>query len=188
MVTVETISIVFTGLSISLAAFYYISTLRNAQRNQELALRAQEQALETRLAQLSMQIVNQWSQPIMVESRALFTYLELTCFEDYVKLWQDPETTKLIGIWGSYMEGIGVLVREKHLDIRVIAGLMGGIIKTHWEKLSPYVIEMREKTKTPRAWIEWEYLYNELMRYAEKHPERSIQESEMLDPKRAIND
>jgi len=34
MVTVETVSIVFTGLSISLAAFYYISTLRNAQRNQ----------------------------------------------------------------------------------------------------------------------------------------------------------
>ena len=45
MVEVETISIVFTGLSISLAAFYYINTLRNTQVNQDLAL-------ETRQAQM----------------------------------------------------------------------------------------------------------------------------------------
>ncbi|MCW4020706.1 MAG: hypothetical protein NWF14_05720 [Candidatus Bathyarchaeota archaeon] len=38
MVSVETISIVFTGLSVSLAAFYYISTLRNANRMRELTL------------------------------------------------------------------------------------------------------------------------------------------------------
>ena len=49
MVTVETISIVFTGLSISLAAFYYISTLRNAEksRKRELILqRHQSYSLE----------------------------------------------------------------------------------------------------------------------------------------------
>ena len=49
MVTVETVSIVFTALSISLAAFYYINTLRNTQRNQQLAM-------ETRKAQHYMQM------------------------------------------------------------------------------------------------------------------------------------
>jgi hypothetical protein len=53
MVSVETISIVFTGLSVSLAAFYYISTLRNAQKTQQIQL-------ETRLAQMFMGIYNQF--------------------------------------------------------------------------------------------------------------------------------
>jgi len=56
MVDYSTLSIVFTGLSISIAAFYYISTLRNTRRNQELTLRAQEQAVETRQAQLFMEM------------------------------------------------------------------------------------------------------------------------------------
>ena len=49
MVDFQTISIVFTGLSISKAAFYYISALRNSRMTQE-------HALETRQAQLYMQI------------------------------------------------------------------------------------------------------------------------------------
>jgi hypothetical protein len=40
---------VFTGLSVSLAAFYYINTLRNAQRTQEMQL-------ENRQVQIFMQI------------------------------------------------------------------------------------------------------------------------------------
>ena len=49
MVDFQTISIVFTGLSISIAAFYYINTLRNSRMTQE-------HALETRQAQLYMQL------------------------------------------------------------------------------------------------------------------------------------
>lgn len=47
MIDYQTISVVFTGISVSLAAFYYINTLRNAQRNQKLTL-------ETRRAQMFM--------------------------------------------------------------------------------------------------------------------------------------
>jgi len=38
IVAIETIPIVFTGISISLAAFYYINNLRNNQRNQQMQL------------------------------------------------------------------------------------------------------------------------------------------------------
>jgi hypothetical protein len=54
MVTIETLSIVFTGISISLAAFYYINTLRNTRKNQELQL-------ETRQTQLFMDIFKTWA-------------------------------------------------------------------------------------------------------------------------------
>jgi hypothetical protein len=37
MVDAQTVSIVFAGLSIGIAAIYYTLTIRNSQRNQELA-------------------------------------------------------------------------------------------------------------------------------------------------------
>ena len=72
------------------------------------------------------------------------------------------------------------LVRENYLDIKVIAGLMGALVKTSWEKQAPYILEMREKHNLPRGWIEWEYLYNALMNYAEENPERSLTETERM--------
>jgi predicted acyl esterase len=62
MVTIETISIVFTGLSISLAAFYYISILRNAQKTQQLQL-------ETRQAELYMKLWEKWNTKEFSEMR-----------------------------------------------------------------------------------------------------------------------
>jgi len=40
---------------------YYVMTVRSSQRNQTLSLKAQEQALETRQAQLFMYIYDKWS-------------------------------------------------------------------------------------------------------------------------------
>ena len=54
---------------------------------------------------------------------------------------------------------------------------MGGTVKALWEKHEPYVKQYREQMNLPRAWIEWEYLYNELMRYGKKYPDLGIQET-----------
>ena len=148
---------------------YYVLTVRNAQRIQKMQL-------ETRQAQLFMQIVSQWNQPSMVESRTWYFTLELNTLDDFERLWQDPEAAKLLRVWGGFLEGIGVLVREGFLDIKVIAGLMGGVVKTHWEYQESYVYELREVWNSPRFWIEWEYLYTAMMKYAEDNPERVIQD------------
>ncbi len=154
---------------------YYITIMRNAQKTREMTLKAQEHATETRQAQLSMQLVNGWSQPHLVKARAFYQNLGATSYNEYVKLWSNPETEMQIRLWGSYCEGIGVLVRENYLDIKIVAGLIGGVVKNDWEKIRDHTYKMREMTGMPRAWIEWEYLYNVLMRYAEENPERSSQ-------------
>ena len=159
---IESIPYVLTGVGIIVSILYYTSVLRNANT--------------TRQAQLFMQILNQWNQPSMVESRVWYFSLELNTLEDYARLWREPEAAKLLRVWGGFLDGIGVLVREGFLDIKVIAGLMGGVVKMHWEYQAPYVYEMRESMNSPRFWIEWEYLYTALMKYAEDNPERSIQD------------
>jgi len=45
-----------TGVSVTVAAIYYMFTLRINMKNQELSLKSQHQADETRQAQLFMQV------------------------------------------------------------------------------------------------------------------------------------
>ena len=165
------------GILVGIA--YYLIIMRNSQRNQGLVLRAQEQAVETRQAQLGMQLLNRWSTPDLLKSRVFYQNNDFSSFEEYRELWQNPETEMLLRLWGCYCEGIGVLVRENYLDIKIVAGLMGGVVKSDWEKIREHTYRIREITKFPRSWIEWEYLYNALMRYAEENPERSIQDVDL---------
>ena len=51
-------------VGILMGIFYYIMTLNNTRKNQEMQL-------ETRQAQLFMQIVNQFTQPSMVDARSI---------------------------------------------------------------------------------------------------------------------
>ena len=166
-------------LGLLVGIFYYVTTLRNAQKTRELTLKAQEHATETRQAQLSMQLVNGWSQPHLVEARAFYQNLGTTSYDEYVNLWKNPEKEMQLRLWGCYCEGIGVLVRENYLDIKIVAGLIGGGVKNDWENIKDHTYKMRKISGMPRMWIEWEYLYHAVMKYAEENPERSIQDSIM---------
>ena len=165
------------GLLVGIA--YYITIMRNAQKTREMTLKAQEHATETRQAQLSMQLVNGWSQPHLVEARAFYQKLGTTSYDEYVNLWKNPETEMQMRLWGCYCEGIGVLVRENYLDIKIVAGLLGGVVKNDWENIKDHTYKMRNISGMPRMWIEWEYLYHAMMKYAEENPERSIQDAIM---------
>jgi len=170
MVNAETVSIVFAGLSIGLAAIYYMLTLRNSQK-------AQQFQLETRQAQMFMQLFQQ----DLVE-RGPHGLMDLLEWEyenadDFdVKYGKDtnPEAHKSWEFWQNFMEGQGVLVREGYVSIRLIALFSSGGVKNLWRKFQPLIYEERERHNWPRWGIEWEYLYDTLMDYAEKHPELQI--------------
>jgi len=169
--TLQTIALV-VGIA------YYLIVMRNSQRNQELARKAQEQAVETRQAQLFMQILSHFNTPSMVESRTFYYDVKISSFDDYTEMWSDPEKTRQHRLLGGFLEGIGTLVRMNYIDIVLIVSFLGGVVKYLWEKQAPYVIEYRERFDTPRLWIEWEYLYEEVMSYGEKHPELGVQDTE----------
>jgi hypothetical protein len=66
---------------------------------------------------------------------------------------------------------VGVMVKEKMLDIHVIAVMMSSMTHILWEKLEPFVYKHREVANLPRWLSEYEYLYNELMKHHKEHPE-----------------
>jgi hypothetical protein len=52
---------------------------------------------------------------------------------------------------------------------------MSNSTKEFWEKVEPIVEEAREDWYGPGFLIETEYLYNELMKYSEEHPDFKTQ-------------
>ena len=87
-----------------------------------------------------------------------------------MKLWEDDsEFRQSFGILSSWMEGLGTLVREDLLPIRLVATLCAGTVRTYWEKMSPTIEESRIDYK--RNLSESQYLYNALIEYLDEHAE-----------------
>lgn len=165
LTTLQAISYIMGSLGVFVAAVYYISTLRNAQRTQQLQL-------ETRQAQLFMQIYSQsHNDPSFLEAWRKLMNFKWSTFQEFRELLKDEEKARVIIRVGSFYEGLGVLVKEKFVDIRLVALLMTIMTRTWWEKYKPIIEEMRRGMGWPRYLSESEYLYNELMKYIEEHPE-----------------
>ena len=137
--------------------FYYITTLRNQNK--------------ARQTQLYMQIANKFGDSEQLEARNKYDTYDWLNAEDLVKDFSSLEGRKTIGLLGCYYESLGILVKEGLLDIRIVSLFMTSIVIRFWDKLKPFIGEMRELTGWQRAFIETEYLYYELMKYYKEHPE-----------------
>jgi predicted outer membrane lipoprotein len=144
-----------------LAAAFYIINIKAQNRNRE--------------AQLFMNITNQsfnnpnWNKAFLVVDRAKWSSAK-----EFIELNGYPNETEFNNAYGTlvgFFEGLGVFVREGLVDIRLVALLMTGYTKGFFEKISPYLEEVRVIYDMPRMLSETEYLYNRLMKYLEEHPE-----------------
>ena len=148
--------------------FYYITIMRNAQKNQQVAL-------ETRQAQLFMQLFTK------INERELQTVIgEImlrweTSNLDWLLEKHGPENNFddaiNFSMVGTYFSGMGILVRENLIDIRLVTRFFGSTVKAFWEKIEPIVVGMRELEGFSNYLSDTEYLYDEIMKYVEKHPE-----------------
>jgi hypothetical protein len=147
--------------------------MRNSQRNQELARKAQEQALETRQAQLFMQIYDRSANdPSFREAMQILSGQKINSYEEYQKKGEDEAFDSALSRLGLYFEGLGVFVKEGYIDIKLVALLMTGLLRSWWEGIyMSWIEEGRKERDYRRWWSEAEYLYNELMKYIEEHPE-----------------
>jgi hypothetical protein len=171
MVDVQTIGVLVTAASVSVAAIYYAFTLRINLKNQELGLKAQQQTLETRQAQMFMNIYEKHSSAEFGKAWEKTVFTPWRTWEEFSKLWEDPEFNEAAILIGTTYDGLGVLVKEGLLDIRLVALLMCGRVRQYGEKILP-ILDDGRKAMGFRRWLsEAEYLYRELIMYVEVHPE-----------------
>ena len=129
--------------------------------------RTRKTELETRQAQLLMQIYDRWNEKDWWYNVSLVFRQEWKNYDDFIKKY-GPETnldnySSMLSV-NAFFEGIGVLVKEKLIDIRLVDNLMAATILRYWEKIEPYIKVHRERRENPRIWQYIEYLYHELKR------------------------
>jgi hypothetical protein len=94
---------------------------------------------------------------------------EFTDSEDFLNKY-DPLDFNLTGLV-IYFEGIGTMVKEGFIDIHQVATLIGGGAVRFWSMFDPIKEDIRRYRNYPRWASETEYLYNELLKYQETHPD-----------------
>jgi len=149
------------AFGVCVAAIYYVINIRAQNRNRE--------------AQLFMNITNQsfnnpnWNKAYLTVMRAKWSSAK-----EFIELNGYPNETEFNNAYGTivgFFEGLGVFVKEGLVDIRLVALLMTGYTKEFFEKIAPYLEEVRVIYGIPRMLSETEYLYHRLMKYLEEHPE-----------------
>ncbi len=92
---IDTLAFVLTGIGLAASIVYYANILNNANKTRELQLKAQEQALETRQAQMFIQIYNQYSSNELKQALRILKTLKWNSFEEFANLF-DPENPETI--------------------------------------------------------------------------------------------
>jgi hypothetical protein len=173
LVDLQTLFGYLTPVSLTIGVIYHIMTLRNTRKNQELSLKAQEHALETRQVQLFMNVYSRFDNPVLMNSFVKAYYQEWSDFDDWFLKYGPQGDIDGYASWiflNNSIQGIGVLVRKNLVDVGIVYDLMGTMVALHWEKAEPLVRGMRERFQV-KMYNDVELLYNELRKYGENQPE-----------------
>jgi len=161
--TLQTIGILLTAVTVSIAAIYYTLTLRYTRRNQDLQL-------ETRQAQLFIQLYRDQKEPRFLQ--AMGTLISQGEVTDVDVSLQDQEYRAAYFMVSNHFEGIGVLVHKGLIDVELVDDIISGGFTRFWEYTKPVTDAVRESRNWPQ-WNEFtEYLYNRVKSLVlEQHPE-----------------
>jgi hypothetical protein len=141
--------------SVVVGIIYYLTIMRNSQK--------------ARQAQMLMQLHESKYDP--EGTLAYFTLLNATWedFDDYFKRYSripDPEFTAKMESQMSYFEGLGVLLKNKMVDVNTVYDMMGSRIVSLWIKYETVIKGLRTKERGPgQSYSEnFENLANEMIK------------------------
>ena len=174
--TLQTIGILLTALTVSIAATYYTLTLRYTRRNQELTLKAQEQAKETRQAQLLMQIYEAYRSTKLRLQIEEILFQEWTDFTDFWEKYGAENNPVAWSNWGSvaaFFNGVGVLLKNGLIDVDLVEELLSNQAFVAWVRMEPILRGWRDNVVSIRfgeeassrkyeAYFGFDYLIQEL--------------------------
>ena len=144
---------------------YYVLTVRNQDKS--------------RKAQLLMGLYEAYRSP---EFRNQLSEILSQEWDDFDDFWEkygidtNPEAwVKWVSVV-SYFHGIGVLLRQELIDIDLVEELLVNIILISWVRMGPIVKGFRENVARTRSsrydpYSGFEYLYSEIKRREQQHPE-----------------
>ena len=159
MVDIQTVSIVIAATGVFIAAVNQILSRRRTEKTEQLSL-------ETRQAQLFMQVYNAWTSADVVKSYGWLRYrypdIEGEKLFNFATDPYDDESFMAIHCLNQFFEGIAVLVETGLLDITLVENLFSRRITWFWERMETMFMYARTHLNDPTQYDSIERLYNEL--------------------------
>jgi len=146
VVDITEISAIVAAAGVLIGVVYYVLDMRNQSR-----MRRSDLALRLYATFGSDEFQERWTEFIKGDYKN---------YEDFAKSYRirsnpAPESTWLF-------EALGVLLKNKLIDISLVDDLFTGPSKWFWEKLKPIAEDIRKQFNYPQYAEHIEYLYNEM--------------------------
>jgi hypothetical protein len=153
---IQTATVVIAGISVIIGVLNSIISSRRANQQRQ--------------TQLFMQLYNQWTAPALVSSygniRYNTQYPNISDIDAFQKAVFEPfneEIWKHNHMLINFFEGVGVLVQEGFIDIKLVENLFSKRFNWYWEtQMGPGVEYWRKRLNDSNMYDSLEYLYNEL--------------------------
>jgi hypothetical protein len=147
MVDIQTISVGIASASIVVGVIYYIIQIRHQTR-----IRQTDLVMRLYSTYDSLEFLEAWHK--------IFWMPELRDYDDYIKKLEGKRYIAAFVV--MFYEEVGILLRRKLIDIGLVDDLLGNSTKQIWEKIKTPVEYVRKSGIDPRAYENFEYLYNEM--------------------------
>jgi hypothetical protein len=159
MIDVQTILTYLTLISVPIGVTYHIVTLYNSRKNQQLTL-------ETRQAQLFMNIFNNFSSKEYQKDLENIMSWQYTDYDDFFAKYGPDVNPDDHAIWDhnlQWMEGLGVMVKRNLIDPNLVYDIMYGTIISFYEKFEPIILRFKEQGGT-HILQDLTYIHDEMKR------------------------
>jgi hypothetical protein len=155
-VDIQTVSIATASVGVVAGIVYYAFQVRHQTkiRQTDLIMRLHSQACSKEFVEAYQKVLS----------------MQFNDYDDFVEKYgplnnEGPKQTAII-MCAMFMEGIGVLLHRKLVDIEAIQELFP--IESGWRKLEPILIGTRKQLGRSGAYEWFEYLYNEVKKREQK--------------------
>ena len=159
MVELTTLFGLAETLAIVIGVIIALQQLRDIKGTREIEL-------ETRQVQLLMQLYSRlYDKEFQKQYFELVYLIDFEVGEDFWQRYGPEANLELASSYTSmlgFLNGAGVLVKEKLIDLKLVYRLFSYLPTTLWERLGPLVMKRREQMNQPDIFEYAEYLADEL--------------------------
>jgi hypothetical protein len=147
MFDIPTIASIVTTVSIVVGVVFTILEIRHLA--------------QTRKTEVIMKIYERFGTREIIEAINRVGNAKFENIADYSKKYGFTD----ISLIAELFEGIGVLLEQNLIDIKMVDSLFGPTINLLWVRMKPVLYAMREGLKEPFFFSHYEYLINRLNAY-----------------------
>ena len=158
----QSLSYVAAAIGVCVAAFYYMLVLREQRKNTKLTL-------ETRQAQLFMQIYNAYNSRDFQQAYGVIMDMKFDNFDDFYKKYWNREYLDVMNKYSTFLEGMGILLYNNLIDKMLLYDLTWAeVLNTDKKFRRAHIGEIiREKNNQPDLYKYQDFLCEEFYRIYE---------------------